>query len=688
MNGRGTILPTIKYDTRQEIVSQALKEIAFARTYKQGKTKNWQINEDLYYGRKLNSETSRANVDLGRMQEFVHTLLSKIDSPLVFRFTKRKNSQLQRVNRLNALRVNDQEQDNWDIKDLVGKKQGAIYGRTIYSFYAESENGYCAHLDNVDVYDFLIDPSAGGIDIEQARYLGDYGVVMDRSDIQAGVKAGIFLKTETTTLLAGGGNAGDMNQETTNQRNRTSAQNTTVINKEISDPDKFKFWRWGTTYKGKRYYLLLSEAGGTAIRVEQLADVFASEMWWYWTYAVFPDLTEFWTPSYCDYVREIFMAQAVTINQALDNAEQINKPQKVVNVTMIENLAELKYQRGGNNIRVKGDFDANKAVQVLNTPSIDTPFKVFEILEGIQEKASGVTAGAKGAADPEGKATIYAGNQANTADRFGLLNKSYAFGYKRFAKLYEWGVREHLTKKVAVDIIGPDGVEQEEISRRDIFRAKETFGVIVQASDAELQLSEAEKKIKLDFLSAEADTPSAEQAIMNPKKAFEMKARIVGFEDDEIRQLMDVSDFGDEDIMAEADRDIETILDNKSIKPNQAANTAYVQRFITWLRDHEEDVDAPTRERFFAYIDLLEPIVMRNMTTQLNSAAVRMTMDSIKNGTAPTKPGMPGATAIPPTPVGDPTAPVLPPPPAPPEGPPQPSIVPTAPAVPGGLPVG
>ena len=123
MNGRGTILPTIKYDTRQEIVSQALKEIAFARTYKQGKTKNWQINEDLYYGRKLNSETSRANVDLGRMQEFVHTLLSKIDSPLVFRFTKRKNSQLQRVNRLNALRVNDQEQDNWDIKDLVAELQ-------------------------------------------------------------------------------------------------------------------------------------------------------------------------------------------------------------------------------------------------------------------------------------------------------------------------------------------------------------------------------------------------------------------------------------------------------------------------------------------------------------------------------------------------------------------------------------
>jgi hypothetical protein len=38
------------------------------------------------------------------MQEFVHTWLSKIDNPLTFKFTKRKESQLKRVERLNALR--------------------------------------------------------------------------------------------------------------------------------------------------------------------------------------------------------------------------------------------------------------------------------------------------------------------------------------------------------------------------------------------------------------------------------------------------------------------------------------------------------------------------------------------------------------------------------------------------------
>ena len=40
----------------------------------------------MYYGGGKKDLESRANVRLSRMQEFVHTLLSKIDNPLVFKF--------------------------------------------------------------------------------------------------------------------------------------------------------------------------------------------------------------------------------------------------------------------------------------------------------------------------------------------------------------------------------------------------------------------------------------------------------------------------------------------------------------------------------------------------------------------------------------------------------------------------
>lgn len=614
----------INYDKRQAIINQALLELQFAREYKQGKVQNWRINEDLYYSRKINQETARANVDLGQMSSFVHTLLSKIDNPLVFKFVKRKESQLKRVNYLNALRAIDQNNDNWDIKDIAGKKQAIIYGRAIYSYTAESPDGiYKANLDNIDVYDFLIDPSGGGIDIEKAFYMGRYGVVKTRGEIKRGIKDGKYLRTEGNILLEGSGNTTDMNQEDVNKQNRTWDTNVWKQQKEIGNPDKFKFWEWYTTYEGERYYLLLQENGATAIRVEPLTDLFASNLFPFWTWAAFPDLTEFWTPSFCDYVREIFMAQAISINQMLDNAEQINKPVKLVNVNAVKNLAELKYRRDGY-IKVGQDINLDQAVQTLSTPSINTPIEVFNLLDGIQEKASGVTAGAKGTSD-EDKVGIYEGNQANAADRFGFLNKSYSFGYKRFSKLYEHGVREHLVKKTAIDILGPNGVEMFEVSRRDIFRKDDEFGTMVESSNAETALSEAEKRTKIAFLNSQAVNP-----IQNQQKAYELQASIAGFEEDTIKQLLDTSDYGTAEIMSEAERDIEALLDGDKVLPNQAANTAYKQRFVDYMQDNQEDITEDQFEALAEYVVALDEIIMRNMVRQSNDMLFKQEMNSIK----------------------------------------------------------
>ncbi len=627
-------MPSISYESRQKIINQVANEIVFARDFKQGKTKNWKVNEQLYYSRKVAPEASRANVDLGQMAAFVHTILSKIDNPLVFKYIKRKESQLTRVKILNALRVTDQDKNDWDIKDIAGKKQAIIYGRAIYSYYADSIEGqYAAHLENVDVYDFLVDPSAGGIDLEAGQYMGRYGVIKTKSDIKAGMKAGIYLKTEGQSLIDGSSNATETPQEEVNKQDRTRDTNVWLTQKQISGSDKFKFWEWYTTFEGERYYVLFCEDGRTAIRVEKLTDLFTSNLWPFWTWAAFPDLTEFWTPSYCDYVREVIMAQAVSINQMLDNAEQINKPQKVVNVGAIENLAELKYRRDGY-IKVKKDFDANKAIQLLQIPSINTPIQVFDILDVIKEKASGVTAGSMGASDQD-KVGIYKGNEENAADRFGYLNKSYSFGYKRFSKLYEWGVRDNLVKKVAVDILGPDGIEVVEVSRRDIFRKNEEFGCMVEASNAELALSEEEKKSKLAFLQGNSQNP-----IQNAEKAYELSATIAGFDEDTIRQLQDTQDFGNAKIMSEAERDIEKLLDGEIIPPNPGANTAYKQKFVDYMKDHQEDISPEDFQMFVNYMVSLDDIIMKNMIAEANRMLFKQKMAELSAPPPAPTPGL------------------------------------------------
>jgi hypothetical protein len=599
----------------QEIRDQSLKELVFARTFKQGKVKNWQKNEDMYYGKKTATTESRANVDLGRMQEFVHTLLSKVNEPLIFKFQKRKEAQLKRVQILNSLVQIDKEKDNWDIKDMVAKKQCILYGRAIYSYTAADPKGYIPSLSNVDVYDFLIDPSAGGIDMERAFYLGRYGVIKTRQELEEGMKSGEYLKDETKELLTGVGNNTETLQSETDKRIRTRAQNTTSTDKELQNNDKFKFWEWFTTYKGDRYYVLINTAG-RAIKIIKLTDMFESGLWPFWSYAAFPDLTEFWTPSFADYVREMFMVQNVSINQMLDNAEAINKPQKVINVGALEDLSQLKYRRDGN-IFTKGDFDANKVIQTLNVPSINTPIEVFNTLEAIQEKASGVTAGSKGVEETSGRLGIYQGNQIAAADRFRLFNRSYSFGTQRFAKLYEYGVRENLTKRVAVQLVGPNGVEVKDVRRTDIFKKGDDYGVLVEASNQEMAVTLQETQEKLKFLASQAMNP-----IINPKKSIEIQAKVAGFSPEDIRELLDTSEFGNSELMSEADRDIESLLAGEIIKPNAWANNAYKQRMVDYLKDHEEDIDITQFTLIANYIRALDQIIMGNEVRAFNAGMV------------------------------------------------------------------
>jgi hypothetical protein len=602
----------IKKEVRDKIVMQALDEISFARRYKQGKIRNWQLNEDLYYGNKKKTDEARANVDLGQMQEFVHTLLSKIDNPLIFKFTKKKESQLKRVARANAIRDFDSDRDYWDIKDIAGKKQMAIYGRAIFSYAAQSYDGYKPQLENVDVYDFLIDPSAGGIDIEKGRFMGRYGVVKDRFDLESDTS---YIRTEVKELLAGTGNNTERPQEELNKQNRVYANKHDKAQKENQSDDKFKFFEWYTTYEGERYYLLVNETGGRAIKVCKLTDLFASNMWPFWSYAAYPDLTEFWTPSPCDYVREPILAQNVSINQMLDNGEKINNPQRIIDVSAIKNLAELKYRRNGYIKAAPGT--TNSAMKIVETPSIETPLKVFQQLESIKQQASGVTAGALGVEETGGRATIYEGNQANAADRFGLFNKSYSFGYKRFGMLYLAGLDEHLTKKVAVDIIGPDGIEQEKIGRGDIFRKNDEFGLIVESSNAETAISESKKRTLSAYYSAILGRPE----LANQKVVLEALGEVAGATPEKLRQLLDLELYGDAEIMSEAERDIEDILDGKIIKPNRMANAAYKQRVVNYMLDNEEHMDQEQFQRMVLYVQSLDEIIVANTIREAREKA-------------------------------------------------------------------
>lgn len=636
----------IRKQLRDILVAQALNEIQFARAYKQGAVWRWHETENQFYQRKYgtdgrqntvddrnigsqNNLESRANVNLGKMRSFVRSLLAKIDTPLTFIYKRGSIADLKKAMLLNALKERDANIGDWDMKDLSGKMQVIMYDRAIFAYHADSINGYQSHLENVDVYDFLIDPSGGGLDIDMALYCGRFGVRKTKQQLREGVKNGEYISTEANRLIQGAGNlASTTPQEEINKENRYSYIGSPA-NRTLTDTNIYKFWEWYTTYENKRYYLLLNEDGGVAVRVCELTEILREDPvlgdapWPFWTYSTLPDLTEFWTPSYTDGVSEVFMGQSVSINQMLDNADRINKPQRKVDITAIENLADLVYRRNGI-IRFKPGRDVNTAFQIVETPSIDTPLKVYDKLEQIQQMESGVTAASKGSSD-EDKVGIYEGNLAQMSDNYGLLNKSYSKGYKRFAKLYWYGIEDHLTKKVAVKILGPKGLEKTVfVGKRDI-KPQSDYEVLVESSNAESQGDNTEKRNKLTFLGMYRGNP-----IVNQKVLFENEATIAGFADDEIRSMLDVQDAGTAMVISEAERDIEDLINGKIIEPNMQANTAYANHLLDYMKDHQEDMDEDTFLLFVDYMQRIQPVIMRNMATQLtNNLAKEGMRDSV-----------------------------------------------------------
>jgi len=140
-----------------------------------------------------------------------------------------------------------------------------------------------------------------------------------------------------------------------------------------------------------------------------------------------------------------------------------------------------------------------------------------------------------------------------------------------------------------------------------LFKKDDKYGVLVESSANDVANDIQEQTIKNQFLVSQALNPE-----VNQKKVFELQAKIVGFTEDEIKEMQDTSAFGNQELMSEAERDIENILDGEVLKPNRNANNAYRQRILDYMTDHEEDIKMEVFQRFAVYFQSLEQIVMRN----------------------------------------------------------------------------
>ena len=651
---------------RDKILEQCTKEYDHALKYRQYREPSWKKIDDLYFGRKVVSLVSRANVHIPKLQGSVETLLGKINRPPYINFDSEDEADRVQVAIAMALLKKDMRSGLWTLKDVLMKKEAVLYGRAIEKKYSmdDSVNGFVDVLEVVDDLDFLIDPMAGGIEpFKLARYCGQDNIIRTKFELENEDAYDQDVVADVVSHLGSDASADNRYRSIANRRLALGLSNAVLV----SD-DAVKLVEWYTTYEGVRYYVLFSPEHKKSIRIEKLKELFGNNEFPFASWAPFPSAFEFWTPAPAELFKEINIVENVLISQILDNNAFRNYGQvyydknKVLNPKMLDPTPQGKVPVNGDprNIIMNRDF-----------PSIIESMNIFQLLETTWDRETGVTTQAKGV--PHSKrmsATEFSGLIDEIAERIFTSNILYQEHYHRLVGLYVNGLKENMTEKRKVRILGINGMETMEIDKT---KMTADLDIVIKVGVDE----ESEEQVNRDkFFDALPDM--RKRADLNQSFLDEKQARYLGFSDDEVDRLLHPELEGDWMILSAAASENEKLLKEK-VEPNTAATTGHIQKHLDFIQRAGQRLKTNQIKRILDHANNESIFAAKNMESKARTMIerARMAMQQKENmmpGSAPQPPAPspammpmqgqpPGGMMPPPQPMMPPPAPPSPLPP-------------------------
>lgn len=595
------------------IVRQCKSEYDHGIEYRQGRVKDWQGTEDLYYGRVKKTLKGRFNIPVPIMSGFIDTLHSKIDDSPIIRFRPSEEADFRVTKKTQALydRISTSEDSDLDSKDIDVKKLAIFSGRGTYKVYGESDPEFAFKTGPVDHYDFFADPRRG--DLEDARFVGEDNVFKSKSQLIRGARSERYDKRSVAMLINGmvPNTIKDNQDRYRNKENRLFALGLTGSTNHFFGEGMERFIEQGTIWEGERYYVLWNYGTNIAIKCCPLKEVFKSNLWWYTSWATHRDPFNFWSKAPADDMRPIAETIKVLANQELDNRQKKNWGQRAYDPEIFPNGAELEWRPNG---LVAVKLGSSKVTPISNgiyefkTPDLEGTIDLVNWLDNMAGQKSGVTAAAQGQTE-DVKVGIYQGNLQQVADRLGLYNKSYVKCHAAIGRRFVWACHEHLNKKEAVKLIGENGVEWDYLIGKEV---NPKVDIIVESSSAEMQLNEAKKSKRSSAIAAINTNPELAKSV-NKKWMLEQVLLNGDFDDEEVRIALDTETNGSREVMARASEAIQEIIKNKKPKLFRGATTGFQQKILDFATDNTDN-DFALFQRLIAYSEAHNDIVMQNMS--------------------------------------------------------------------------
>jgi hypothetical protein len=599
-----------------DIALIAIKQITTSQNFKQPRMVEILDNEDVYNFKLRPALQGRLNIPFDGvvMAGFIDTLVAQVNRPPRIEFQDDTGANLKGARKITSAFERDHKKFRLKLKDRVMKKIAAIAGRSIAKYYAESDPKYCPYLDIVDYLDFHCEPNGGG-HLDDHYFHWQENIFRSKEDLIKGGKSGWYEPKQVDYLIANYASPDfKKNTDTFNNKNsRYATLGLDMLTNNYIGGTLFNLVEGDTFYQGMKYHLIFDRNTGIWLRCVPLVEDFGNDLTPFISFASpQEDAFNFWNRGPADQIKPIAESIRVNLNEILNNNRKRNWDMKAVDSNVFPDIRKLDWRQDG---IVSANVPLGQSIQNgiyrFETPEITGALNLNTYLNNLAGEKLGINSQTQGQGS-EDLATIYKGNQLMVSMRMRLLSDSYEEMYEDLGKRYDWGLYDHANEDEMVKLISTDGIGWEKITTED---KDPEYVVSVISAIGDMAETDQEKRVKLDAL-VSTETNPALFVLVNPKAHLEEKYKLSGYDDEKIKKLLNTKEDTTDELLSEAKKAIEMILEGKKVKLNFSATTGYLQYISDWILDNSDDLEPEKKAELEAYFEKHIPIAIKNKEQQ------------------------------------------------------------------------
>lgn len=632
-------VPELTFQLADEISKTAKVQLRTSRTYKMQRMTDIGESEDLYFGVVKKQIRNPFNDSYPFMSGFVDGLMAKLDDVPEVEFVHNDEADYNSARKYQALF--DQEVSStlphakWALKDRWCRKLAIFSGVGVYQIYGEEfEGNFRCNFNTIDYYDFHCEPGGGG-DLEEHLFCGQENIFLTREELLDGVGLGYYDNSQVMQLLTLGGNS-EYKENTATQNaertNRHRAIGLDPVTNNYVGQDLYKFAQWYLKYKGVRWYCLFEENTGRWIRVKPLRELFpivpqlGEALWPYVAWHTHEEARVFWSKAPCDDARPIGKNMNRLLNQELYNREKKNNGQRAYDPEMFTDVEALADNRPDGLVPFDskgGNRRASDGIHMFQVGELGATLDLVQFLDGFTSQKTGTTTNQQNQKPADQKVGIFFGEMKQIEERVSLYNRSFKEAWAQIAYRFIQAVDDHVTKPMAIKMMGADGLEWGEFTPEDKVRVRD-FGIKIKGGNDELQETLAKNARKVNAL--------AVVQTVNPQWKDRQTLKGAGFSDDDIKEAFSSVPSGSMELISEACKAVDDIAGGKTPKINRNANISFVQKL---LDEADEINDEEIQGKIYDYITAHATIVAENQARTAVSMIQDKSMANFNAGGAP-----------------------------------------------------